>query len=88
MGFRRKIATVGKWLAMAGCIFLLSVFLCDVVTGGVARADMGPKPSITVKVVNGPQEYYIALLERGFAFDAVGREPLWRFITAARFAGL
>ena len=62
MGFRRKIPAFGKWLAMAGCIFLLSVFLCNAVTGGVARADMGPKPSITVKVVNGPQEYYIALL--------------------------
>ena len=51
MGLRRKIPVFGKWLAVAGCIFLLSVFLCDVVTGGVARADMGPKPSITVKVV-------------------------------------
>ena len=64
MGFRRKIPDFGKWLAMAVCIFLLPVFLCDVVTGGVARADMGPKPSITVKVVNGPQEYYIALLQQ------------------------
>lgn len=83
MGFRRKIATVGKWLAMAGCIFLVSVFLYDAVSGSVARADMGPKPSIMVKVVNGPEEYFIALLERSsHAYtpeerDRVDNENAW-----------
>ena len=30
----------------------------------IARADMGAKPSITLKVVNGPDDYYVALLEK------------------------
>ena len=29
----------------------------------VAKADFGPKPSITIKVKNAPDNYYIALLE-------------------------
>ncbi|MBR3736691.1 MAG: hypothetical protein IKQ27_08315 [Lachnospiraceae bacterium] len=37
--------------------------------GSRARADMGPKPSISLTVVNAPQDYYIALLWHGNAGD-------------------
>ena len=44
-------------------IFGLLLILCLMLPlfANVSKADMGPKPSITVKVKNAPAEYYIAL---------------------------
>lgn len=42
----------------------------------VVMADMGPKPSIEVKILNPPDEaYYIDLLEQGFAGDRYSEDP-------------
>ena len=43
--------------------FLFFIFFLGI-NKTVVHADMGAKPSITLKVVNGPDDYYVALLEK------------------------
>lgn len=42
---------------------LLVLFLVMPLVIGIAYADMGPKPSITINVTNAPADYYIGLLQ-------------------------
>jgi len=51
--------------------FLFFIFFLGINTT-VVHADMGAKPSIDLKVVNGPDDYYVALLGKGR--DVEGRE--------------
>lgn len=42
-------------------VLMIALLVAGIATT-VAGADMGPKPSITLKVVNAPEDYYVALL--------------------------
>ncbi|MBO4652911.1 MAG: hypothetical protein J5649_06305 [Lachnospiraceae bacterium] len=50
-------------------MYLLLLFLLLPLVINVAFADHGPKPSITVNVRNGPEGYYIGLLQQDDAGD-------------------
>ena len=64
MGIRKKGLRVFS-------AFLFFIFFLGINTT-VVHADMGAKPSIDLKVVNGPDDYYVALLGKGR--DVEGRE--------------
>ena len=52
-------------------ILLLVTVLFTGMAAGIARADRGPKPNITLYVKNYPQgEYYVALLKANSAYAA------------------
>ncbi len=51
-----------KGLKVLSAILLFIFFFGINIT--IVHADMGAKPSITLKVVNGPDDYYVALLEK------------------------
>ena len=56
MNYRMRLITISCLIFIAVCFFdLFSI---------KAHADVGPKPSINVKVFNGPSDYYIALLKK------------------------
>ena len=68
-------------------------FALGLLPGGVAKADMGPKPSITLKVVNGPADYYVALLAHSSATgrpdngEEIVGETVWNIITSYQVDG-
>ena len=48
-------------------IFILSLYLITTLTLSTSKnvnADMGAKPSISITIENGPEEYFVALLEK------------------------
>ena len=57
----KNVRVVMRTIFLSMIVFLLM--------GGDVSADMGPKPSITVKVNNAPDDYYIALLAGGDETD-------------------
>ena len=64
----------GKGLKVLSAILLFIFFFGINMT--IARADMGAKPSITLKVVNGPDDYYVALLEKWRGVEGQGNSEL------------
>ncbi len=51
------------------CLSILLVIYMLLVSVMVVRADMGPKPSITLTVENAPSDYYVALLTNKYSKD-------------------
>ena len=69
-----------KHLKKCIILLLLSVAFLNIFTAQ-ARADMGPKPSITLHISNAPSEYYVALATNEFTKNMPETEFVLKTVT-------